>query len=532
MRSIRRTRQGGKRSGSALVLSLIAVMTVSILAASFLEVSAAVTNRQVRSVDNKQAFYLAEAGLIEAYVGVQLGRTGNVGTPLEPVVFGEGLFWVEAENLDDGTVELECTAMVGGGRTTLSLVIERGEESQASLGVFSSESLQIQEGSLIDGYDSRSGDYEQQVEEGEAAAATRTSSTPTQTQTSKTPQTTTKTSSGNTVGEEVDPDGMSIGMGNVGSNGAITIVSDSSAPTYVYGSVTPGPDQEVTQIGSPTVSGTIEPASVAADLPDVQVPEIELATGVDFADGLTHVLQSGSTGLEHLTVAGSSDLVLQGPAEIVLGSLTLSESSSIVFDTTYGPIDLFVTGDLLLGAGTSVSTTGVDPSQVTVSVSGESEVQLASTASFYGLWYAPAGTVSITSAFELFGAVVADQLSLGAGVRLHFDTYLSEVALELARPMNLSWRIVDFAPVAGATGRGDPFKLLGVDPSTLLAPAESHEDQVLDIKYVDNADLFQRYTGLESAFDWTTVQRLIEGYRDGEPIPTALYGALQTTLIR
>ena len=95
MITISRGRVRSGRRGNALVLSLIVVLVVSTLAASFLQLTSAVTRRQANAVDIKQAFYLAESGLTEAYSGLMQGKTGSVGSQADPAIFGRGLFWVE-----------------------------------------------------------------------------------------------------------------------------------------------------------------------------------------------------------------------------------------------------------------------------------------------------------------------------------------------------------------------------------------------------------------------------------------------------
>ncbi len=143
-----------------LALALVFVFTLTALAAATLQLSRATTLRQATSTNHKLAFYMAESGLAEAYVGLMIGKTGKVGSEHEPAVLGDGLFWVEArEDLEEGTVTLDCTAMVGNGRAILSMVVERGEPSVAGLGMFSDAILDVQPGSLVDGFDSSDGPY-------------------------------------------------------------------------------------------------------------------------------------------------------------------------------------------------------------------------------------------------------------------------------------------------------------------------------------------------------------------------------------
>ena len=79
MKTMKRATTSGatRRRGSALVLSLVAVGTVVVLAASFTQFASAVGNRQTQSLHKKRAFYMAEAGLAEAFSAFSCGRSGQ-----------------------------------------------------------------------------------------------------------------------------------------------------------------------------------------------------------------------------------------------------------------------------------------------------------------------------------------------------------------------------------------------------------------------------------------------------------------------
>ena len=151
---ILKTMRGGRRRarrGGVLVLSLIAVGVVASLSVAYLQLSATVTRSQAAASDVKLSFYLAEAGLAEAYSGLQVGRTGNVGSESKPVILGDGLFWVEATELDDDHLQLDSTGMAKSGKAELSMVIRKGSTNVGGLGIFSEDDLVIGDGTLIDG---------------------------------------------------------------------------------------------------------------------------------------------------------------------------------------------------------------------------------------------------------------------------------------------------------------------------------------------------------------------------------------------
>jgi hypothetical protein len=242
----RQTRLDRPESGGVLIVSLIAVVTVSFIAASFLQLSSAVTKSQVRSIERKKAFYLAEAGISEAYAGLCVGKTGEVGSQEEPALFGDGLLWVEAEDLDETHVQLECTAMVGSSKALLSLVVERGELGMAYLGTFSSGNLTIPAGTTIDAYDSSLGEY-------------------------------------GAIEDPKNPNEES--PARVGGNGDIFVSGMRLLPAIVKGDLTPGPGKSVSYAGTTLVTGSDAARSDAVTLSDVVTPSITLLAGIAHGDG-------------------------------------------------------------------------------------------------------------------------------------------------------------------------------------------------------------------------------------------------------
>ena len=66
------------RRGGALILATIAVSVVAVIATCLLQIVGASSRREQEALDIRRSFYLAEAGLAEAYSGVRIGKTGNV----------------------------------------------------------------------------------------------------------------------------------------------------------------------------------------------------------------------------------------------------------------------------------------------------------------------------------------------------------------------------------------------------------------------------------------------------------------------
>ena len=477
------------RRGSALVMSLVAVSTVVVLAASFSQFASSVANRQAQAVNKKRAFYMAEAGLAEAYAGFSCGKSGTVGSIEAPALLGAGLFWVEVTELDADVVRLQSTGMVGTGRAELSLVARRGVQSVASLGVFSEGVVSLGAGSLVDAYDSTMGSYASQADHGGAV---------------------------------------------LGSNGNITITGAMGTPSVVKGDVTPGAQATLTTVGSVTISGSTSKALQATELPPVEVPELALAGAQVQGSPYPLVIPAGSAGYESLTIQSGSQVIIQGPAQVVLGKLAVQSSGQLSFDTTQGAVELYVTDALDFASGSLLTSTSSRPQDVTIQVPAATAqpIGLRATGPFHGVIFAPDASVTVGGSFEMFGALVASELSFEGAAKLHFDLHLAQIAADLALPRMVSWRIVELASSSSDLSM-DPFEILDVDPSTLAAPASSHLDQLLEIHYYDFSSVYHTYNGPESSFDWNVVKDVIFASRDGIEVrfpraPNAPKGTLKS----
>jgi hypothetical protein len=305
------------------VLSLIAVATVVVLSASFARFTSAVANRQAQAVQRKRAFYLAEAGLSESFAGFSCGKSGNVGAKEKPALLGDGVFWVQAVDLGQGVFRLDSTGMIGSGSAKLSLVVRRGKEEAGALGVFSSGSVSLGAGSLVDAYDSSKGDYSAQTDKTGAALC---------------------------------------------SNAAINLTGTLTAPTTVKGDVTPGTSSSVTTTGSVTISGSTTAAFVTTALPTVDVPAVTLGPAQVQSSPYPLVIPAGTVGYKSLTVQPATQVIIQGPAKVVLGSLSVKGLAQLDFDTTKGAVELYVNDAMDLATGSQLTSSGVRPEDVLIQV--------------------------------------------------------------------------------------------------------------------------------------------------------------------
>ena len=481
MQSSRTTRQRRERGGSALAAAMVALTAIALMTVGVLVISSSIARRGMHSVDVKNAFYIAEGGLAEAYFALSVGKVGQVGSREAPALFGDGLFWVDASALADGTVHLASTGMCGGSRVQLGLVVARLESAVARQGFFSETLLSVYEGTFADSYDSRAGSYEAQAGQGPAGMRAR-----------------------------------------LGSNANVEVHASALAPTQIRGDLVPGVGASAVVDPEVSITGTNAPRMQTTILPRVEVPEVETLPAVSHSGALPLVIPSGSVGYEQLAVESGSTIRILGPATVVVGSLAALDGAEIELDTSGGSIELFVTESAAFAPQASVINTTGDPTAVTIQVAAVQDAGAADPAlaldqpgPFHGFVNAPRARARLGAALEFFGGAVADTLELAHGARLHYDLALEAAANRTGTaPLALSWRLVGIQESLG-TARLDPFRALGLDRSDLAPPARCHDLAAVGIKtkYVDLAGVVRTYRGPESAFDWSLVRSVIDVVR-------------------
>ncbi len=533
----------GKRAGGALVLALVSVVTVAGLTAAFLQLSTAVSRRQAHMRDKMQAFYMAEAGLAEAWAAVQIKKSGNVGTEEDPALYGDGLFWVEATDMGGRLIQLESTGMVGSATAVLSLVVEEGLETVADLGVYSPTSLDLPPGTFLDGYDSRLGykdggalrltsdedleklleEFLQQMEGSElgglsgplgasAPRGDRGGGTPSPPPPGDDPLELPPAPEPVVVEDEF--------AGRIASGGGITVNGTVELPTVIQGDLVPSPQDTVSMNGTVSVTGSTDPAADDVELPAIEVPVLNTLAACMHSGSAPLLMLPTEAHLPSLEVAQGSEVIVQGPATLVIDSLTLAAGARLYLDTTEGEVTIYVTTAASFAENAQVLNSTEDPANLSLNISAQpaEPIGLPAGAPIHGVIYAPDAELTVPPGFELFGSLVAQQVTFAAPPRLHFDENLAEVARERALPSLFSWRIVELENALLGPGANDPFVRLGVNRAALLPPARVHEDNPLDITYEDNGGLIQNYAGPESAFDWSQVRKPKALSRGGEKV--------------
>jgi hypothetical protein len=419
------------RRGTAIIPALLVVLLTATLSMIYLQVSMAKNKEQRSSVDAKRAFYMAEAGLAEAFNGLCMGKSGDVGTEDLPAEFANGLFYVTAKDEGQGRTTLKSTGMCGAGRATLSIVVARQPDEIASRGFFADQGVTVEPGAYIDSYDSRNGNYQRP-----SLAAIL----------------------GGLTGA------------HVGCNGDVTVPGSLLANTYILGDTNPGQSGTLFRTLGTTITGSTAPAASNATLPPIVVPTYTSQGDVHATNGGA-TIEQGEQGFGQIRVDTKGDLTINGPAIITADSLVVA--GRINFDARKGPIKLYLRQGIRMLPGSEVRTAQTDPLNLSIAIPGSGSVDLdgdgvvdpavtlAATGSFFGTIYAPNAPVTLQSSMEIFGAVSAQSLDVQGGTKLHYDRALSESSSDTSGPPRfLTWRIVELPQVPLVSLRFDALKEL------------------------------------------------------------------------
>ncbi|MFT5080918.1 MAG: hypothetical protein ACI84E_001576 [Planctomycetota bacterium] len=392
----------GQERGAALFVVVVVVSALATLSLTMVTRTQA-SYRESRGIrESQSARYIAEAGLNRAYVELNTGGDGVLGSEQAPLAFGGGEFWVENTDLGSGASELISYARAQGGESRSQLVLQESTKSTPVFGVFGDDWLTLDSNTFVDSYNSSIGTYSAQKINGSGSSA------------------------------------WANAKGNTGSNGNISLDSNAA----VHGDANPGVTSATTTAGKSTVSGSTLPIEEEFVMPEIIVP-----TGTSLGDltiTSTTTLGPGTFFYDELLVSNNDDLQLVGPITLVVDSLVLESNSTMILDATGGGAEIYVKEDFILNSNVLLASGGYNPGEISLSIvanniddpdvevdldmsfNPDSEVVFDSNSVMFGTIVAPNALISLDSNFELYGSLMARQLHLDSNSNVHFDESLND----------------------------------------------------------------------------------------------------------
>ncbi len=536
------------RRGAALLLSLLAVLAVGAISATLRRVQSTIERDQRFSIDRRTALYVAEAGIAESTLAISQGKSGSLASETIPAAFGAGLYWVDAQDRADGSIELQCTAQVRTAEFVLRTIIVPNLNPITSRGFFGIEGVTIGRGTLVDGFDASLGTYESQV-------------------TATHPHRTTGVTgrlgslgpldfdgpSGSGASAEsyswvdwlTEPSPGTEGKGHEAGRQGAGQSAPRSDPMSETGS---DPTSETGSKEDPTSGSAAGHAEGLATLIHADVDGLVLSTGDAVFEGVIdldaagfipppvlypgtaakvtgdHVVTGSQVGLGlassveiagDLIISTGASLRLSGPLVLGAGVLRLQAGAELQLDDSEGPIHVHLVGGIQSAASTRLVSLADEPDAHGTSIfinppeSPRADLSLPSSGRFHGALYAPGDRIVVPADLSWLGALTALHLETEPGARLSFDTRMATGGQgTAAAPRIASWQII---PVGDGLARRlavDPKQVLRLQGLTPLLSSAAAPESECEVILLDDAGTPTTYTGSVGALS-TTSDRLM-----------------------
>ncbi len=402
------------RRGSTLVIMLVCVVGLAGLATAMLALGLSHSKEQRGERQEIHASYVCQAGLSQAMYQLQRGMPGGVGSMTNPSVWGTSRFWVDAQPVTADITRLRATGRDDQSGASEELVVRAVPNTIWRFGLFGKEGMHLDSNARVDSYDSTAGTYAAQATNGPAS------------------------------------DHYARANGHVGSNTDLSL----DANAYVHGNATPGPNHTATITGNAVVTGSTAPAAAQVEMPAVNAP-----TYTNFGSLLVNnqpPFPSGNSAYTNVTIRANKTWTLTGPANIVIGSLSMNSGSEILVDPTNGPVTLYVIDNFIMDSNSTIHSSDNKPSNVRINLlsdnvaSPEVTVQLDtvdfnSNSSITGIIMAPNARITFDSAFSLYGSLMARSIDVDSNATFHFDEdLLHSTANGVPTYETLSWREIPY----------------------------------------------------------------------------------------
>jgi len=397
--------QRDARAGHALATAMLMILALSAIVTALFTMTTAEYMRSREWRDETRSFYVAEAGMNEAFAALVGAGPAGVAALAYPRTLGQGEYSVLMTLGEDDPAMLDNRVLLRSigseGRATVGIeviawAVPNGDYLYAAFG---DEGVLLNSNVTIDSFDSNDGPYAGPMPAGALA--------------------------------------------NVGSNGDVELESN----TEIWGDVIPGPSGVlIDSAPNSDVSGATSSAEDLVALDPITVPAIA-STGPLTVGGATS-LGPGAVHRSTVTVTSGGVLTIVGPATVVIDDFELNANSDLVIDSTGGPVEIFGTGDFELKSNSRVTTTGQQARDCAVYLSGDTGatppavIDLSSNSDFTGTIYAPAADLVLASNFHLFGSLVGASIELASNAQLHFDEDLLYEDGVLPEFEQLAWQVI------------------------------------------------------------------------------------------
>lgn len=379
-----------KRSGSVIVLVLLAVLVLSLVGTGLLRLGLQSRIYAIRTADGIKARCAADAGLTKAIYEVnQKLKTDSWDESELPLIISETLpncdlvfsFKVIADDGDDDSSSyiVESTGRAGQAVKTVRGVLALRGPFDAAMAV--RHDIVLKPNSVVDGYN--------YTKEGEKLQLATLSALPQQ---------------------------VILGQGAL-VDGDVAVGFGGNPDEVIYGP-------------QATITGQRYALTEEVEFPTVTVPG--WLDGMASQGTISNPTTISSSGKYSGIYLGQGKVItIDGPVTLYVdGDISLSNSAQLqIADDDDACLTLYLGGNFYSKNGGSINNLTQDPSKLKIyGLDTCTNLSFASTGVFYGAICTPNAEVNLKSSVEIYGALLADHFYQGQAANFHYDASLKNAS--------------------------------------------------------------------------------------------------------
>jgi len=215
---------------------------------------------------------------------------------------------------------------------------------------------------------------------------------------------------------------------DIGSNKSVTL----SGNTEVHGHIGLGSSETIPAVYNPI--GDPEPRIYGPGKAVRTVGHVEPdplgIVGGEYAEKLNSCFTSSDNGpvpVDLVLGNGESATLIGkfGGANYYFTHIELKTGATLTVDTSDGPVNLFISGELN-GKNGTITHAGGDPKKFAIFSDSSDPVSVSNSSAFYGVVYAPFADLDIFNGAAIYGAILAKTVDMKNSGEIYFDIALKD----------------------------------------------------------------------------------------------------------